>query len=318
LSRRQPPQREDGSSARPAEGPDASRFSALNAAGRQATLSGDYQQAMEKYAEAFGLAAKLGDPHMISVARLNRAMVLITMGEARRGEEGLREILLGTADPRVAFSAAYNLASSLRKQGRYERAMVYARRAMDRSRELGADDLAAGAHNLIGNILLNQSYADDALAEYGRALALRRMLPGDHRFSIAILEENIGYCQLIKGELRDGIDRILGALALADEVGNLRCRAECLQDLCYAHLLLDEFELASDYGEQALTLARDAGYDDVVENCHYMLGEIGLRTGDLERRDLHFELLQERHPELPFLRDFLCLVDVSSIITLKR
>lgn len=314
----QPPPETVDALTEPADEARSPRFTALNDAGRRATLRGDYRRALRKYEQAYRLARESGESRMVEVARLNRAMVLIAMGDARKGEEGLREILLGTADARLAFTAAYNLASSLRKQRRYERALRYARRAMDRSRELGADDLSAGAHNLIGNILLGQSYSDEALREYERALALRVALAGDHRFSIAILEENIGYCLLLKGQLRKGMGRIRKALGLADEVGNLRCRAECLQDLCYAHLLLDEFDRALDYGESALEVATGAGYDDVEENCHYLLGELGSRTGDHDRRDRHFERLQERHPELPFLRDFLCLVDVTNIITLKR
>ncbi len=297
---------------------DSSRFSRLNARGKRATLRGDYEEALRTYDAALRLARELAEDRMIIVARLNRAMVMIKMGEARRGEEGLREILLQTSDRRIAFSAAYNLASSLRKQGSYEQALRYARRAMDRSRELAADDLRAAVHNLLGNILLGQSYLDDALHEYEQALALRRSLPGDQRFSLAILEENVGYCQLLQRRFEEGMVRIRAALELARQVGDRRCRAECLQDLCFGHLMLDRFSQALEYGEQALDLAVETGYDDVEENCHYLLGELGSRAGDLDRRDRHFERLQEQHPELPFLKDFLCSVDVTNIITLKR
>jgi hypothetical protein len=40
--------------------------------------------------------------------------------------------------------------------------------------------------------------------------------------------------------------------------------------------------------------------------------------GDVAARDAHFQQLQSLHPELPFLKDFLCAVDVTQIITLKR
>ena len=53
------------------------------------------------------------------------------MGQAREAEDGLREILLRAEDDRVAFLAAYHLASSLRKQSRFERSLSYARRAME-------------------------------------------------------------------------------------------------------------------------------------------------------------------------------------------
>lgn len=293
-------------------------YEQLSARGKDALRRGDFVTALAAFSDAREQAAKSDDPIRVESAELNRAMVLIQMGEAQAGEEGLRKILLRTSDARTAFTAAYNLASSLRKQGRYERAMTYARRAMDRARELNAQDLEAGTRNLFGNILLNQTYLDEALAEYETALALQSMRQDDNRYSVAILEENIGYCLLLKKRFAEGFRHIRRALRLAEEVGDRRCRTECLQDLCYGHLLLGQHDEAARNGEEALADAAAAGYRDLEENCHYLLGELGNRTGDDEGRDRHFARLQALHPELPFLKDFLCSVDVTSIITLKR
>ena len=71
-------------------------------------------------------------------------------------------------------------------------------------------------------------------------------------------------------------------------------------------------------GERALQLAIADKFTDIAENCHYMLGELGSRTGRLDMRDDHFGTLQKLHPEVPFLREFLCTVDVTEVITLKR
>ena len=40
--------------------------------------------------------------------------------------------------------------------------------------------------------------------------------------------------------------------------------------------------------------------------------------GDTELRDRHLDCLQALHPELPFLRDFLSAVDITSVLSLKR
>ena len=286
--------------------------------GRAALHKGDFATALEAYEAALGRARRLGDRARIDRAELNRAMVLIQMDQARKGEEGLREILLRTPEDEIAWSAAYNLAASLRRQGRYTHAASYARRAMDKALALGTANRKAATHNLLGNILLNQNYFDEALGEYHHALAIRVRDEGDHRFSLAILHENIGYCLLLKSRFDEGIEYIRTALRLAEEVGDRRCRTECLQDLCYAHLLQGNYIEAAAPGVEALSEAMDAGYVDIEENCHYLLGELGTRTDDDELRDLHFGRLQEMHPELPFLREFLCSVDVTSIVTLKR
>lgn len=299
----------------------ADRYAALKEVGKAATLRGDFRAALEAYSEAREIAcAGAGEAgaDRMDEADLNVAMVLLQMGEARRGEEGLREILLRTRDPRVGIAAAYNLASSLRKQGRHERAMVYAKRAFERARSLGAADCLAMIHNLIGNLYLSQSYLDQALEEYERALALREAEEGDTRYSRAIVLENFGYCLLLKQRLPEGTARLREALDLARQMEDHRCEAECLQDLCYGLLLQGDHDSAAGCGVSALELSARYEYRDIEENCHYLLGELGSRTGDLSMRDEHFQRLQNLYPELPFLKDFLCAVDVTQIITLKR
>ncbi len=296
----------------------ADTYEAWSAVGADRTRRGDFRAALEAYGRAAEFARTETDPAKKDGAALNLAMVRIQLGEAKRGEEGLREIFLRTADPRLGFTAAYHLASSLRKQGRYEKALGYARRAMERALVLDAPDLLAPAHNLLGNLLLNGNYLDEAVEEYGVALRLWETQTCDTRYLRAILEENLGYCLLLKKDYDGGRNRILRALTLAQEIGDRRCRAECLQDLCYAALLEGDTAEAAIRGEEALAEAAGAGFGDIEENCHYLLGEIGSRTGNSERRDRHFGHLQKLHPELPFLEDFLCAVDVTGIITLKR
>lgn len=285
------------------------------ARGTEALRSGRFEVALEAYERAREAA---DDDASADRADLNVAMVRIQMGDGRRGEEGLRAILLRTADTRIAFGAAYNLASSLRHQGRHERALTFAARAMERARELGSPEYLAPVHNLYGNILLNQGRLDEALRSYEAALALRETQDADVRFSRAILEDNVGYCLVLLGRLDEGLERIRRALGLAREVGDLRCQAECLQDLCYGLLLDGRYEDAARTGEDSLRDAEGGRFGDIIENCHYLLGEIGSRSGDNALRDSHFEHLQRLHPEIPFLRDFLCAVDVTGIITLKR
>jgi tetratricopeptide (TPR) repeat protein len=297
---------------------DEAAYALLKQRGKEATRRGDFAAALEAFLEAREIAGRGTDDDLLDEADLNVAMVRLQCGDARGGEEGLREILLHTRDNRIALAAAYNLASSLRKQGRHDKALAYGRRALERAREVGTADALAMAHNLMGNILLGQSYLDEALAQYEIALGLRRSQPGDTRYSRAILLENLGYCLLLQRRLGEGLNRVREALDLARQVGDRRSEAECLQDLCYGLLLAGDHAEAREAGESALRLAREASYRDVEENCHYLLGELGTRTGDTNLRDEHFRHLQSQHPEIPLLEDFLCAVDVTQIITLKR
>ncbi|HJQ99974.1 MAG TPA: tetratricopeptide repeat protein [Candidatus Polarisedimenticolaceae bacterium] len=285
------------------------------ARGADATQHGEFGAALAAYETARELAT---EPAEVDNADLNIAMVRLQMGDAKGGEEGLREILLRASNAHVAFHAAYNLASSLRKQGRYERALKYARRATECAQAIGCPDLLAPVHNLLGNLHLNQNYLDEALVEYETALALRRAQAGDSRFSRAILEENIGYCLILQKRFPQALARLRDALKLASETGDRRCRAECLQDLCYGYLMSGRLDEAIVEGQRALDEALRGGFSDLEENCRYLLGELGTRTGRTALRDENFQALQTMHPEVPFLREFLCTVDVTEFITLKR
>lgn len=286
--------------------------------GHDALRRGAFEEALEAYLRARDAALDAEDDDAADRLDLNIATTRLQMGDARGAEEGLRALLLRARDSRVAFTAAYNLAASLRRQARLDRALTYARRAAERAAEIADVDVVAPIHTLLGNILLQQGRLDEARGEYEISLELRLAQPGDVRFQRAILEENLGYCLLLLGRYDEGVARISTAYEMAQEVGDRRCVAECLQDLCYARLMTGEHADAITLGERALASAREHGYRDLEENCHYLLGELGSRTGDLERRDRHFEALQALHPEVPLLTEFLSAVDVTGIITLKR
>ena len=290
----------------------------LRASGIALVRAGDHRRAAEEFGAALALAKRLKDQATEHEAQANLSMTWLQLGEDHKAEAGLREILLTSRNPRTRFGAAYNLAISQRKRGRYDRARFYAANAMESARKLRDGSNRAACHNLAGNILMNQGRLDEALAEYRKALRIRRRQKADTRFSVAILLENIGYTLLLKKRFRSGAGSIVRALELAKEAGARRCEAECYQDLCYAWLRMGRYAAASGFGEQALRIAEEYGYLDVTKNCHYLLGEAAHLDGRVEERERHFGDLQKMHPEVPFLRDFLCSFDISEILTLKR
>jgi tetratricopeptide (TPR) repeat protein len=292
-------------------------YRSLKLRGAECVRAGRFEEAFQIYSEARGVVERIGDPELGYEAVANLSMVHLELGRTREAEAGLREIVLRSRNQDVVFGACYNLAVSLRKQGNHGRALAYASRAMEISRRRRAHPSRALVHNLLGNIYLGQSHLDPALKEYRRALAIRRREIGDNRFSVAILKENIGYCLLLKRQLRRGMKWITEALGLAEETGDRRCQADCLQDLAYAWMHAGNYEKAASNGAAALEAAIEGGYRDVEKNCYYLLGETAHLAGDGKTRDRWFNLLQTHYPDMPHLRDFLCAVDVSGMINLK-
>lgn len=279
---------------------------------------GEFTAALVDFQRALLLARRMGDARLQHEAQANLSMAFIQLGEDRKAERGLREILLNTQDPKLRFGASYNLAVSLRKQGRYGRARFYVRHAMENAARLRDASRRAVCHNVLGNILMNQSCLEEALVEYRKALSIRRRQKHDVRFSIAILLENIGYTYVLQKKHRRGEVMIRRALALAMEIDDKLRIAESYQDLCYAAMQMGRYREAAESGQRALDIAKSHGYRDIEKNCYYLLGETAHLAGLPDERDRQFEKLQSLHPELPFLRDFLCAFDLSGIITLKR
>src|SRR5262249_12024710 len=158
-------------------------------------------------------------------------------------------------------------------------------------------------HNLLGNILMNQSRLDESLVEYRRALRIRTHQREDVRFSIGILLDNIGYVWLLKRRFRRGESVVRRGLTIQTAIGAPYSIAECLQDLCYARMQQGDYEEAMRLGERSLDLAREHSYANIEKNCYYLLGETAHLAGRLEDRDRYFARLQGMHPELPFLHD---------------
>ena len=294
------------------------RYAELTAKGILQVRHGEFHDAVESFTGAHRIAVVLKDQHLTVKAICNLSTARLGTGEIRKAEQGLREILLKSNDQQSIFVASSNLASALRRQGLLEKALVFAKRSL-RASELLADSVRkASSHNLVGNIYLNMSYHDDAIAEYRFALALSEEGGGGASYPVDYIKENLGYCLLLKKRHRQGISMILEALQIALENENRRCVAECNQDLSFAYMQTKELDRAAEYGEKALAIAREQEFTDIVKNCYYLLGEIHLLRGDETKSDEYFDQLQALYPNLPVLKDFLRTFDVSNIISLKN
>ncbi len=294
------------------------RYNQLAEQAEQLERRGELRRSLELFQETRRIGEELQDETLIFRAVCNISTSHLMAGEIAQAEEGLRAILLKARNPRIVFAASYNLASALRRQNKLTKALFYARKAM-RATEL-VDNVAwrATCHNLLGNILRDMSYPDDAMREYKEGMRLGEEAGIGTAPEIDYVRENVGYCLLLKKQYRQGITIILESMQIAEGNENARCVVECCQDLCFGYMQLKELEPAREYGERALTMATEKGYNDIVKNCYYLLGEICLLQGEDDKSDYYFGKLQELYPQLAVLRQFLRTFDVSNIINLKN
>lgn len=292
------------------------RFWGLMRKGYAHVKKSELKEALDCFERARRTAGK--DRSLADKAVANKSMVLVEMAQYPRAARGLREIILRSQDDETICGAAYNLSISLRRQGKHHRATFYARLAVEKAGAIQDDNWIARCHNLRGNLHLVQSRFAEALKEYRKALSVRLHEKEQNLFSIGILRDNVGYCLLLIGRYEDGIAEIRQAARLAEKVGNRRCLCECHHDLAFGLMQTRKLGEAESHGEKALLLAEELDSPEIIKNCYYILGEINHLKGDDARRDYYFYKLQELHPNMPFLRDFLCKFDVSKIIALRQ
>ncbi len=294
------------------------RYSELTAEGTLQVRRGEFRLAADQFEAALLIARELGDQLLMDRAICNLSTARLSLGMIQEAEKGLREILLKSSDPNIIFIASSNLASALRKQGRLQKALLYAKRALRACESIDNFAWKATCHNLIANIYMNMSYLDDAMAEYRFALTLSQKGGLGTSYPVDYIKENLGYCSLLKKRYHQGIATILEALQISLANGNTRCLVECYQDLCFAYMQLKELKRAEEYGEKALAIAAERDYKDILKNCYYLLGEVNLLMENEERSDFYFDKLQELYPHLPVLKQFLRTFDVSNILNLKN
>jgi tetratricopeptide (TPR) repeat protein len=278
---------------------------------------GNFQKALQFCEDALHIAQELHSQDLVHRAVYNRSAIQLELGDPKLAEEGLREVILRSDKPSIICGASYNLAVSMRRQKRWDRARFFAQMAMEKARTLDENLWVGRCHNLLGNLHLCQSDADGALKEYRKALQIRLTQQGDTRFPRAILLDNIGYCGLLNGEYRNGLGHIHEALELATEISASRCIAESFQDLCFGYMKLAELDKAAGYGQSALSLGEEQKYPDIIRNCYYLLSEVYHLADEEQLSDDYLEKLQKLFPDIPYLRDFLRTFDVSNIIALK-
>src|SRR5215510_15498625 len=105
-------------------------YSDLTAEGNLFVRHGDFRRAIDNFEQAVRLAHDLEDPALLVKALCNLSTARLAAGQIKEAEKGLREILLKTRDPQTIFVTSSNLASALRRQGRLDRALLYAKRAL--------------------------------------------------------------------------------------------------------------------------------------------------------------------------------------------
>lgn len=292
----------------------SSQFESLNQRGHAAAEAGLLDEAIAHFDQLLAVARQTGDPRLIDLAFCNRAAVAIVLGEGEREIGRLREILMHNVDPVNARLAAYNIARYFEVSKSFKKALFYARIAHERSCLQGRRDWIASSHNLIGNILLAESFVPEAVEEYEKALAA--MSAGSQVWMARILA-NLGYCRVVQHRPAEGFTLLFKSLRILRSHGAERYQMTTHLDLCFAYLEAHRYGRARKHGEAALAIAERLGESEAMKNALYLLGEAANLSGHEVTARRYFSRLQsDFFPQADYLAPMLLAVNVRKLVNL--
>lgn len=294
------------------DGADYEREWRLAVAARDA---GRLDEAVEHLDSCMAIATRNGDEELEERVLCARASIAFLRGEGDEYIPRLCQIVLRNRSDVNGFLAANNVARACELRRDYRKGLFYGRIARERATALGRPQWVAAAINQIANLLLAESYFDQAAGLYREALAL---VPAEDSSRQLTYMANLGYCELVLGNSRDGLEVLYRCLRSARRHGWERLEMISRIDLCYAHLELGRLEAAERHGRRGLEIGESIGETDWVKNALYLLGEVAVLSGSASRGYAWFHELQHRfYPEQPHLPELLLAVDVRKLINLR-
>lgn len=277
--------------------------------------AGRLDEAIEHLDSCMAMATRNGDEELEERVLCARASIAFLRGEGDEYIPRLCQIVLRNRSDVNGFLAANNVARACELRRDYRKGLFYGRIARERATALGRPQWVAAAINQIANLLLAESYFDQAAGLYREALAL---VPAEDSSRQLTYMANLGYCDLVLGNSRDGLAVLYRCLRSARRHGWERLEMIARIDLCYAHLELGRLEAAERHGRRGLELGESLGETDWVKNALYLLGEVAVLSGSASRGYAWFHELQHRfYPGQPHLPELLLAVDVRKLINLR-
>ena len=241
-----------------------------------------------------------------------RAAIRIELGLDVDADE-LRDVLMKSAEPVNQHLAAYQLARMLDLTNRPRKGLFYAQLAKDQGGVVGVPTWLAYAHNLTGNLLMRLSRFEEAREEYRRAVALHAHTD---LVWMAHLSSNLGYCEVVLGEIEHGLELLYGALRRVRRHAAARYELCPELDLAFALLCADREDLALKHARRGLVLAEDFEEEQHIDNALFLVAESAKRMGRMLEARRSVERLAERRGQ-PEAAETLMMLDTLPLVNLK-
>ncbi len=181
---------------------------------------GDWPAAAEHYARGLALYERLGDVARLLTLELNLGTLQLDMGrvaEAIAHFGRAHELASRTGNTFMVEVAGVGLANAHAAAGRHDDAIRLLRDGIAGLERIGAFEHQPEAHQILGRVLLEAGYAEEARRHLDRGLVLAEQA-GD-RLQKAIILRHLALLQARSGATADALATLEAAMALLAELG---------------------------------------------------------------------------------------------------
>lgn len=165
-----------------------------------------------------------------------------------------------------------------RKQGRFESAVEMQSKALGLAEKYGLHVLKAHAMNNLAVVAIETGEIDEAIRLFNRALDLLNTFP--EKLLEGHIVNNIGVIHCIRGNPEKAIGELNRALICRAASGDRFGFAETSHNLGMAHLDLDQLDIAEDYLDRALHVARELGDGSTEANIQLSRSELFIKRNN--------------------------------------
>ena len=211
-----------------------------------ALQSEDFEGALTALENAIARAQDSGNDELVRRLHGGRLAVRMALGEKVSVSEA-RELLGAAQTLATTTVVAYQLGRIFELRHEHKKALFYARMALTAAESAARPRWLAVAHNLVGNVLIAQSFFDEAIQHYETALASDHCTPLEHAQAC----DNLAFALTAIGELdraRPYFAEALGVLRFTE--GPARLSVEL--DLALFHLQSNRAAQSIRYADAAL------------------------------------------------------------------
>lgn len=251
---------------------------ARNILGLSETSLGSFDEALLEFEKAILLYEALGETSRVVTVEANVANIYYRKGNFNEAEPYYHRIVdqaRKEGDIEKLETNLYNLGIVHVKLGDYPKALTFLFESSNLSKEAGNTLHWIKSQNEIGLVYRRLDLKQEAIELYIAALKNAEKL--DNQNLVASIANNLGLCYLRTGQLKKSLVHFERSLEIRDSL-NISNVGHILNNIGSVHYEMQNFELAMDYYNRALTINSDL---DIKHMMAIDLSDIGLLHADM-------------------------------------